>query len=282
MRMYVPNILLNKGDQMIYNLKHQSIDRRDYQLLYQKVDGLPSRVDLRKDCPPVFNQADLGSCSSQAGVAARMMVGDIDTMLSRLYLYYKEREMNNETSEDSGATMRDVCKALAKFGVCEEQIWPYVVKKFDKAPPVEASLNAEKYKIIRYSALHGTDAIRNYLAIHQQPVLIGMDVYSCFESKEVKDTGNLPLPGKFEQYLGGHAILIVGYDDNKLAAKKRGLISWIKQLFSGKERLEQMKTGCFICRNSWGKDWGDGGYFYMPYDYVNNGLAFDAWVISDD
>ena len=260
---------------MVYNLKRQKQDERDYKLQLVKVEDLPNKIDLRKDCPQVFNQGDVGSCTAQAGVAARMMLDDINTVLSRLYLYYKEREMNGDIKEDSGATMRDVCKALNKYGVCEETIWPYDVKKYADTPPIEASLKAEQYKIKSYKSLRGTPAIKEYLAVYKKPVLIGMDVYDSFESYSVAKNGKVPMPNKFESYLGGHAILIVGYDDALKVAKKRGFFAW---LFGRKEKM--VDSGCFICRNSWGADWGDDGYFYLPYDYVNQGLAYDAWVIE--
>lgn len=57
-----------------------------------------------------------------------------------------------------------------------------------------------------------------------------------------------------ESVLGGHAVLAVGYDDG---------------------------AKVLIIRNSWGDEWGDKGYFYMPYEYIENpSLAHDFWVIK--
>ena len=81
------------------------------------------------------------------------------------------------------------------------------------------------------------------------PVVIGIDVYESFESDEVAKTGIVPIPGKKEQLLGGHAVCVVGYDDSK---------NWL------------------IVRNSWGTSWGNKGYFYLPYKYHD--LLGDMWT----
>ena len=85
------------------------------------------------------------------------------------------------------------------------------------------------------------------------PFVFGFTVYESFEFNDVAQTGNVPMPRFDEQIMGGHAVLAVGYDDG--------------------DRL-------FICRNSWGADWGDAGYFYMPYAYLlDNNLSDDFWTI---
>jgi C1A family cysteine protease len=86
------------------------------------------------------------------------------------------------------------------------------------------------------------------------PFIFGFTVYDSFESDAVAKTGIVPMPSKTELVLGGHAVMAVGYDDSK---------KW------------------FIVRNSWGEDWGDKGYFYIPYDYLTNkNLASDFWTIK--
>ncbi|MEG1808824.1 MAG: C1 family peptidase, partial [Oscillospiraceae bacterium] len=85
-------------------------------------------------------------------------------------------------------------------------------------------------------------------------VLTGITVFESFETEKTTQTGVIPLPDTLiERELGGHALLIVGYDDAK---------RW------------------FVIRNSWGRKWGDKGYGYMPYEYVERGYAFDFWVLE--
>lgn len=251
-----------------YLLKKDAHDTRDFLSNVNLGIKLPSSFDLRKNCPPVFNQGDLGSCSSNAGVTSRMMMSNIEKTLSRLDLYYNERYLENTVNEDSGACMRDICVALSKFGVCEETFFPYVEANFTNPPSEEAITNGKNYKINAFKRITSVTQCRQYIVTHQQPVLMGMTVFESMESDEVSKTGFLPLPKHGEKKLGGHAVLVVGYKDISKT-------SWILSMFSKKI------TGYLIVRNSWGSDWADMGYFYVPYEFGSNtDYTSDLWVIS--
>jgi C1A family cysteine protease len=181
-----------------------------------------------------------------------MVLNKPELVLSRLYMYYQERAKEGTVSEDSGAQMRDICK-VAVMGVCEENFFPYVIGDFANAPTMDAVANAATHKCTSYHSVRTLAEIKEAIGLHGQPVLMGMEVFASFESEAVAKTGKMPMPKAGEQNLGGHAVLIVGYDDTKQ---------------------------CLIVRNSWGEAWGDKGYFYMPYAYVQAGLAFDFWVLS--
>ena len=242
----------------IYNLKKQAPDERDFHVkmllnVHEKVK-LPGNIDIRKQCPPVYDQGNLGSCTANAGVGARIMLNKLTVNLSRLFQYYEERVIENDIKKDGGAQMRDIGKAMVLYGICEESYFPYDITKFAKAPSAAAKTNALKYKIKSYYSVATTDEIKQVVALKQQPVMIGISVYTSFESDTVAKTGIVTLPKKSEQLLGGHAVLVVGYDDKK---------KW------------------FICRNSWGTTWGDKGYFYLPYTYFSKGFAYDFWVLQN-
>ncbi|MEG0546378.1 MAG: C1 family peptidase [Oscillospiraceae bacterium] len=243
-----------------YELKPQKEDYRDYKITFGVLKETPVKVDLRNICPRVFDQGALGSCSANAGVAARMIMSNVKPPLSRLFLYYKERELEGTTGEDSGATMRDVCKALKKYGVCKEIFWRYNIENFAKKPRLIPSILALRFRISSYMSFDGDQnpdnisQVKQYLFLKNQPVLVGVQVYESFESEIVSSTGFIPIPNeKKEQLLGGHAMLIVGYDD---------------------------KIQSFIVMNSWGNSWGDNGYGYLPYDFARLNYAFDFWVIE--
>lgn len=256
-----------------YNLRRQDPDERDYKLAQVEPRELPKSVDLRIFCPPVFDQGNLGSCTAQAGVAAYMMLRGTADLFSRLFLYWKERYIEGTTDSDSGATMRSIGKALAKSGVCQEPLWPYVEEKYATTPAKPAESDASKNKIAKYIQLNGVNDIKAYISGNGQPVMIGMEVYDSFE--RVGNSGFVPMPNKsIEDLLGGHAILIVGYNDN-LVPK----VSFWRCLLNTILGQTIPEPGYFICRNSWG-NWGDRGYFYLPYRFIRDGLAFDAWVIQ--
>ncbi|SHI12215.1 Papain family cysteine protease [Sporobacter termitidis DSM 10068] len=242
-----------------YRLIRQREDRRDYRLPRLEGERLPRLVDLRSRCPAVFDQGTLGSCTANAGASARMMLAGTPVALSRMFLYYQERALRGNVREDSGAQMRDICKALKRDGICEERFAPYDIDKFKERPSAEAYINARKYTIASYATFDGDtaddiDQIRQYLATKKLPVMIGMDIYESFESRFVARTGSVPMPDvEKEALLGGHAALIVGYNDVRKV---------------------------LIVRNSWGVRWGAGGYFYLPYEYVESKLAYDSWTIA--
>lgn len=231
-------------------------DERDLSFL-PKLFAVPKKVDLRKYCPTVYDQGNLGSCTGQA-VGALLHLTEIKNktsnifMPSRLFLYYGGRLAIGTVNEDSGAQIRDVVKYAASTGVCGEVLYPHKIADFKKKPSQAAMKEAKKNTIDKYERVQQSRfAIQSALA-ESLPVVFGFKVYSSFMGKKVAETGLVPMPTRKEKIQGGHAILIVGYDDSK---------------------------SHYIFRNSWG-DWGDKGYGYMPYEYVENSkLSSDFWIV---
>lgn len=233
-------------------------DQRDrlYAAIAAPPRTLPSTVDLRKDCSPVENQGQLGSCTGNALVGSleflEKKAGHRSTNLSRLFIYYNERAMEGTIGEDAGAMIRDGVKSLVKLGVCTEKLWPYKIARFAKKPPSACYKQARDHQITSYHRIIGLQQMKQCLA-EGYPFVFGFSVYESFESPQVAKTGQVSLPKPGEKQVGGHAVLAVGYD----------------------EQTERM-----LVRNSWDVDWGLKGYFTMPYDYISNdNLADDFWTI---
>ena len=230
-------------------------DHRDY--LYSAIAPkvkLPPKIDLRGEDSPIENQGKLGSCTANA-LAGHLqflekITGQTYKDLSRLYIYYNERALEGTISFDSGAMIRDGIKGLAKFGVCPESSWPYDITQFTRKPTVACYKEGLKRRIVSNHRLGSLSDMLNCLA-EGFPFVFGFTVYESFESLKVAKTGIVPMPKKSERALGGHAVMAIGYDQKQ----KR-----------------------FIVRNSWSAQWGQAGYFTMPYNYLES-LASDFWTI---
>ena len=234
-------------------------DQRDFQYKAAPLKTLPPIIDLRKNCPPVYDQGSLGSCTANAIAAAvqfnQMKKRDPDTFMpSRLFIYYNERLMEGTVKYDSGAMIRDGIKSVNKQGVCKETTVPYITTRFTIKPPINAYKEAIKYRTLVYSAVsQDITSVKECLA-SGDVFVFGFAVYSSFVTPIVANTGIMPVPKYRETLLGGHAVTCVGYDDTK---------QWL------------------ICRNSWGIGWGDKGYFYMPYAFFFTNQTTDFWSIKD-
>ncbi len=234
----------------------------------------PASVDLREWCPPVESQGRLGSCTAQAGVGIieyyeRKSFGrHIDA--SRLFLYKVTRNLM-KMKGDTGAYLRSTIGAMVLFGVPPEEYWPYTDRPdgFDQEPPAFCYSFAQNYKTLKYyrhdppsaSPQNILDKLRTYLAAGH-PAMFGFTVYSSIE--QAADTGRIPLPSLGDRIEGGHAVMTVGYND-RIAIKNR----------YGSEETK----GAFLVRNSWGREWGEKGYGWLPYDYLRRGLAEDFWSV---
>jgi len=226
-----------------------------YSCCFEHAAHLPPMIDLRPGCSPIVDQGELGSCTANAiasGLREYLLLQAKQplTRLSRLFLYYEERKIEGTVNEDSGAMIGDGMTVLQKIGVCPETEYLYDISQFTSPPTPQEIHDAAKFKITSYHRVTTLDLAKAALA-EGLPVVLGIEVFESFESPTVAKTGIVPLPKKREQLLGGHAVLMIGYDDSKKQA---------------------------IVRNSWGEGWGDKGYFYLPYTFWSKGLVTDMWT----
>jgi len=231
---------------------------RDYRIAFRD-RGVPDRVDLRQYCTRVEDQGQIGSCTANAAVGAveyhyKRRDGQSPD-LSRMFVYFNTRRMRGQVMFDTGAQIREAMASLLAFGACREEVWPYDPMLFAMEPPPVAYNDATLHEAIQYARVDGGQGTITALA-KGLPVVFGTAIpRRCFEEA----AGNGAVPMLTQQELdrpreGGHAMLIVGYDN---------------------------PARVFIVRNSWGESWGDHGYCYIPYDVIDAcSPAEEFWLVA--
>lgn len=234
---------------------------------------LGAAMDLRAWCSPIENQGNLGSCTAHAAMGLmeyyerRAFGKHIDG--SRRFVYKVTRNLLQWVG-DTGAYIRTTMGALVLFGVPPEKYWLYNIPEFDVEPPAFVYSYAQNFQAVSYYRLDpaGTPPATLLARIKQYinsglPPMFGFTVYSSIA--QAAQTGKIPFPFTGDSVLGGHAIMAVGYND----------ALQIKHAHAQAPTY----TGALIIRNSWGPNWGDHGYGYLPYEYVLRGLAVDWWSL---
>jgi C1A family cysteine protease len=253
-----------KTTRYIYNHRQDPVDTRDHKfhLKVAQLTTLPPSADLRKTgyLPKCLDQGNLGSCTANAtSNALRFCLRKekaLDFQPSRLFIYYFSRLIENTVSEDSGCYIRDVMKEVQTYGACSENNWGYNISQFAVHPPTTAVRAARTHiSSFQYMSVNqDLNSIKNAL-VQGFPIIFGIQVFESLEAEAVFKTGLIPMPNTTkEQCLGGHCVLMVGYDD---------------------------ATRRFTFQNSWGESVGQNGFFTIPYDYVlNPNLASDFWTCT--
>lgn len=239
-----------------YHWAKDTPDSRDYKYKLSSKSQI-NNIDLRQYCSNIENQGNLGSCTGNAVAGAIELFYKKNNKtidVSRLFIYYYSRFFINMINVDSGARIRDAIKSVHTYGAPLESLWPYNIERFKVKPNSLAVKDGAQRKVNLYERIEGhegcLDAITN-----GYPVVIGFNVYSSFESPSVYSRGLMEYPNvSKERYLGGHAVLLVGYDK---------------------------RSQYYIARNSWGTEWGDNGYFYMPFKVIQDRkMSDDFWIIK--
>ena len=214
------------------------------------IKTLPASADLSHFCPEVFDQGKLGSCTANA-IAGAMQTSQIrdketEVNLSRLFIYYNERKLEGTVAQDAGALISDGLKTVSKQGACSEALWTYSDGKAKyRVSPTKNCYKEGLNNVVLDKVTALTPDLTTLKTVLAQniPFVFGILVYDSMMTNEVAKTGVVPMPSAADNQVGGHALMMVGYDDTKQA---------------------------FKFRNSWSNMWGQEGYGWIPYDYITD------------
>lgn len=242
----------------IYNkyLLNKKNEKKNKYKIIKSIDSniFPKKIDLRNEYIEIYDQGNIGSCTANALLTC-FEYHNCNFKGSRLFLYYNSRLFDNDLYNDNGSTLKTGINVLKKFGICNESLYQYDENNFKIIPHANAYINAQNNKVIIASQLNNDINSIKLALTKQKLIAVSIILYKSFELNNVSETGIVQMPNiNSEILLGGHSVVCMGYDDTNKH---------------------------FIMLNSWGKDWGDNGYFYLPYNYlINPNLADELWTID--
>lgn len=217
-------------------------------------------VDFRPYCTDT-HQKDLPSCAGNATADSieilSALQGHPKVELSRLFVWSLARSQSDRDGDGrgdinlkTGIYIRQAFDVTKTFGICLEEHWPYDVSKWDVLPSLKAMREAARRKIKAYYRIRaqGHERVEQILQALRSghPVVFGTPVTEAFQTFQGVETWTVPKGPT----IGGHAMVVVGWDASK----------------------------GFIVKNSWGRNWGEGGYAYFAPEYLAWERTHDIWV----
>ena len=218
----------------------------------QSEADLPSKIDLSAQFPTPGYQGKQNSCVGWSIAYAVKSYEELlengwsldtkDHLYSPAFIY---NQLNN--GQDNGLKVNEALDWVVEHGMATLATMPYQETDYTTQPTIAAIQEAQNYKPQEWGTLKSTQDMKSSLA-NQQPVIITMAVFNSF--KYLKGTDSVY--NTADTWIGEHAVTVVGYDDGHASG------------------------GAFKVMNSWGTDWGDQGFFWLPYDFSYTQVQIDG------
>jgi Papain family cysteine protease len=248
----------------------------------KKLDAVPDRIDIRDwfyqprlaplpdkivNCervPLILDQGQEGACTgfALAAVINFLRFGAYETAsVSPRMLYEMARRYDEWPGENyEGSSARGAMIGWVRHGVCLDPTWPINLRGPECfTPPIAeearripgGAFYRVSHREVRdmHAAMAEIGVLYMTLMVHEGWDRPGGKVSKISYTLAGHDrTISLPVIERKDRANGGHAVAIVGYTDEG-----------------------------FIIQNSWGEEWGEGGFALLPYeDYMLH--ATDVWV----
>jgi len=233
-------------------------DIRDYQLssIQKEVVSLPNEFILINKMTSIQSQ-NWGTCTSHMADGLKEFFDSQEyykeIKLSQKFIYHNTKKISGLWNIE-GDYLRNALLSVCRYGAPLETIYPDIKRNtweeyVKEEPSSEVYIEAEKYKGDTFWSVGRTiDEFRQAIFQQQAPIGFGMMWYESY--RNIKSDGILPIASG--NAIGGHAVIAVDWVNEKLR-----------------------------CRNSWGEDWGENGYFYVPFSEFTKHDIWDAWILTD-
>jgi C1A family cysteine protease len=224
-----------------------------------KPEELPPVVDIRPFLKPLEDHSTINSCVANAIATAYEYLqyrtsGKLEPV-SRLFLYYNARMLDGNEEKDIGSSISSTLEVIEKMGVCQEETWSYDPDLVDQKPHFAAYKEAKKNLVEQVQEIDIDLYNLKHCLAQGYPFIFSLQLFHSFS--QAGNKGKVFIPDLTQEKShadhGIHAMLCVGYIE---------------------------KYQVFIVRNSWGDDWGDEGYCYIPYDYfLQSDYCQECWSL---
>lgn len=225
----------------------EDIEQRPFEQTYVPLGNLGvTSADLRSSFTSIKSQGQVGACASFAFTSVFEYIlnknGKLtESDLSERFLYYNTRKRMGAIDKDSGSNMYDAGKALEEEGLCAEELCKYVndFEAHQEVPSAQAYADGLTRRVAETKNVNINEQDIKSAIVEGYPVIVSLHLHESFNN--IGSDGFVKRPDDSDPVVGWHAMVIVGFSD---------------------------KDKVFIVRNSWGTDFGDKGYCYIPYSYV--------------